>query len=64
MIFRFLYRFTRSQNAQRRALRKAAALPPDRQALAAAYAMGIRDGLKIAADIRQKIRGGEGDAQC
>jgi hypothetical protein len=64
MIFRFLSRFTQNPNTRRRALRKAAALPPDRQALAAAYAMGIRDGLKIAADIRQKIRSGEGDAQC
>ena len=37
-------------------------LPPDQQTLAAVYALGIRDGLRIAADIRQKIRRAEGGA--
>ena len=52
-------RFVRTGRAQRRTMRKTAALPPDRRALTAVYALGIRDGLQIAADIRNKVRAGE-----
>lgn len=45
----------RPARAQKKAVRMAAALPPDSQSLAAVYALGIRDGLRIAADIRAKI---------
>jgi len=64
MNFRFLNRSRQCKRARRRAIRKAAALPPDRQALAAVYALGIRDGLQIAADIRQKIRRSEEELPC
>ena len=50
----------RTARARRKAVRRAEALPPDRQALTAVYALGIRDGLQIAADIRKKTRGGDG----
>ena len=49
-----------SAKARRKAIRKAGAIPPPQQALAAVYALGIRDGLKIAADIRDKTRRTEG----
>lgn len=52
----------RTAKAQRRAIRKAAALPPGQQSLAAVYALGIRDGLQIAADIRKKTRQAGEDA--
>lgn len=42
--------------ARQHTIRMAEALPPDRQSIAAAYALGIRDGLQLAADIRQKIK--------
>jgi hypothetical protein len=49
----------RTKQIRRRVIRKAAALPPDRQSLTAVYALGIRDGLKIAADIREKTHRAE-----
>ncbi len=52
----------RPARAQRKAIRKAAALPPGQQSLAAVYALGIRDGLQIAADIRKKTRQAGEDA--
>jgi hypothetical protein len=52
----------RPAKAQRRAIRKAAALPSGQQSLAAVYALGIRDGLQIAADIRKKTRQAGEDA--
>ncbi len=52
----------RPSRAQRKAIRKAARLSPDRQQLAAVYALGIRDGLQIAADIRRKTRQAGEDA--
>ncbi len=57
-----LKRTARNNRARRRAIRRAGALPPDQQTLAAVYALGIRDGLRIAADIRQKTRRAEGSA--
>lgn len=59
MLSRLMKHFIPGRRAQRMAIRKAAALPPTRQALAAVYAMGIRDGLQIAADIREKTRKAE-----
>lgn len=59
MLLKQKLRSIRNGNAKRRAIRKAAALPPDRRALTAAYALGIRDGLQIAADIREKTRSTE-----
>ncbi len=50
-----------ARRAKRRAIRSVHSLPPDQQSLAAVYAMGIRDGLQIAADIRQKIRCAKGE---
>ena len=44
----------RQARSQRKAIRRAVALPPGQQSLAAIYALGIRDGLQIAADIRKK----------
>jgi hypothetical protein len=44
-------RSKQTRKARRKAMRMAGALPPDRQSLAAVYALGIRDGLQIAADI-------------
>ena len=61
MLFRFQRRSAGNTKAQRRAIRKAGALPPDQRSLTAVYALGIRDGLQIAADIRRKIRKTEGD---
>ncbi|MFH1513442.1 MAG: hypothetical protein ABIG45_08840 [Bacillota bacterium] len=55
-------RSIRNGKAQRRAIRRASALSPDRQALTAVYALGIRDGLRIAADIHEKTKRSEGDA--
>ena len=55
-------RSAQRRKARRKTVRKAAALPPDQQALTAVYALGIRDGLKIAADIWKKTRRSEGDA--
>jgi hypothetical protein len=63
MIFKRKARSAQNGKARRRAVRKAGALPPDRQTLAAVYALGIRDGLKIAADIREKTRRTEGDVR-
>ena len=48
--------FWLTQSARRRAIRAVRALPPGQQTLAAVYALGIRDGLQIAADIREKIQ--------
>lgn len=64
MIPKFFKRSVHDRKAKRRVLRKAAALPPDHQALTAVYAMGIRDGLRIAADIRRKTHAAEGDTPC
>ncbi len=52
----------RLSRAQRRAIRKAAHLSPSGQQLTAVYALGIRDGLQIAADIHNKTRQTEEDA--
>ncbi|MBN1776839.1 MAG: hypothetical protein JW811_01845 [Clostridiales bacterium] len=62
MRFRSKPRSVSAERARRKAVRKAAALPPDRQSLAAVYAMGIRDGLQIAADIRRRTKRFEGNA--
>ena len=64
MLFGFFNRSRTARKAKRKALRQAAALPPDQQALAAAYALGIRDGLKIAADIRSKLAQHEEAPAC
>lgn len=50
-----------TRKARRKALRMASALPPDRQSLAAVYALGIRDGLQIAADILHKTDTAKGE---
>lgn len=53
--------FTQRILIQQKDVLKSMELPPDQQTLAAVYALGIRDGLRIAADIRQKTRrAGEG----
>ena len=62
MLFRSKNRSVRPARARRKAVRKAAALSPDRQSLAAVYALGIRDGLQIAADIRRKTGAHKEDA--
>ena len=49
------------RRAKRKAIRAARALPPGQQSLAAVYALGIRDGLQIAADIREKIHRAHGE---
>ena len=56
MLLKQKLRSIRNESAKRRAIRRASALPPDRQTLTAVYALGIRDGLQIAADIRDKAR--------
>lgn len=56
MFFKTKLAFPEYRNARRKAIRTAVALPPDQQSLAAVYALGIRDGLQIAADIRTKTR--------
>jgi hypothetical protein len=61
MIFKFRNRSNQTEKARRRAVRAAGALPPDQRTLSAVYALGIRDGLKIAADIRDKAKRTEGD---
>lgn len=62
MLFKSKNRSTQIKRAKRRAIRKAAALSPERQALTAVYALGIRDGLRIAADIRRKTQSAGEDA--
>ena len=62
MFFKFKVRADRNQRAQRSVIRKVAALPPDQQAFSAVYALGLRDGLQIAADIRKKTQKAKGDA--
>jgi hypothetical protein len=54
MLFKSKKQSAQNRKAQRRAISKAGTLPPDQQSLAAVYALGIRDGLQIAADIRLK----------
>lgn len=62
MIFKAIRCSIETRSARARAVRRAAALPADQQTLAAIYALGIRDGLQIAADIRRKITQSKGDA--
>ncbi len=54
-------RSRQARKARRKALRMARALPPDRQSLAAVYALGIRDGLQIAADILHRTDPAKGE---
>ncbi|HPF88591.1 MAG TPA: hypothetical protein PK537_11135 [Candidatus Limiplasma sp.] len=61
MVFKAIRRSIAGRRVRHRAIRTASALPADQQSLAAVYALGIRDGLQIAADIRQKINR-KGDA--
>jgi len=56
MFFKRKDRSAHGSKAQRRTIRKAGALSPDQQSLTAVYALGIRDGLRIAADIRERTR--------
>ena len=53
MFFKSKFSAAKPSRSQRKAIKKAAALSPDSQSLAAVYALGIRDGLQIAADIRK-----------
>lgn len=62
MLFKSKTNSIRTARARRRAVRRAGALSADRQSLAAVYALGIRDGLRIAADIRAKIQKAGEDA--
>lgn len=62
MVLKGIKQMFHSHNVKRRVTQKAAALPLDQQSMAAIYALGIRDGLQIAADIRQKTRKSKGDA--
>ena len=62
MLFKSKPCSAKAAESQRKAIRKAAALSPGQQSLAAVYALGIRDGLRIAADIRAKIQKAREDA--
>lgn len=52
----------RLSRSQQKAIRRAANLSPSGQQLTAVYALGIRDGLQIAADIQRKTRQAGEDA--